>query len=88
MSRAKVQDCIRRARSESGFEEKLNAITDAINAFVDYVEQMEHPLRNVDAGPRQFSPFPRLQNRLQRDARPRRDLVAECHVGVPHLTGA
>ena len=42
MSRAKVQVCIRRARSESGIEEKLNAIADAINAFVDYVEQMEH----------------------------------------------
>lgn len=49
MSRAKVQECIRRARSESSVEEKLNAIADAINAFVDYIEQMEHLLRNVES---------------------------------------
>ncbi len=47
-SRAKVQECIRRARSESRIEEKLNGIADAINSFVDYVEQLEHLLRNVE----------------------------------------
>jgi hypothetical protein len=48
MSRAKVQDCVRRARSESRTGEKLNAIAGAINAFVDYVEQMEHLLRTLN----------------------------------------
>jgi hypothetical protein len=36
-------------RSESRIKEKLNAIADAINAFVDYVEQMEHLMRNVES---------------------------------------
>lgn len=48
-SRAKVQECIRRARSESRIDEKLNGIADAINCFVDYVEQLEHLLRNVES---------------------------------------
>lgn len=48
-SRAKVQECIRRVRSESGVDEKLTGIADPINAFVDYVEQMEHLLRNVES---------------------------------------
>jgi len=47
--RAKVQECIRRARSESRVDEKLNGIADPINAFVDYVEQMGHLLRNVES---------------------------------------
>jgi hypothetical protein len=48
-SRAKVQECIHRVRSESRIEEKLNGIADAINSFVDYVEQMEHLLRNIES---------------------------------------
>jgi hypothetical protein len=47
--RAKVQECIRRVRSESRVDEKLNGIADPINAFVDYVEQMGHLLRNVES---------------------------------------
>ena len=47
--RAKVQECIQRVRSESGVDEKLTGIADPINAFVDYVEQMEHLLRNVES---------------------------------------
>lgn len=48
-SRAKVQECICRARSESRVDGKLDDIADAINAFVDYVEQMGHLLRNVES---------------------------------------
>ncbi len=48
-SRAKVQEWIRRARSESRIEEKLNGIADAINSFVDCVEQLERLLRNVES---------------------------------------
>jgi Asp-tRNA(Asn)/Glu-tRNA(Gln) amidotransferase C subunit len=47
-SRAKVQECIRRARSQSSVEEKLNGIAEAIESFVDYVEQLEHLPRNCD----------------------------------------
>jgi hypothetical protein len=54
-SRAKVQECIRRARSESKVEEKLNGIADALNSFVDYVEQLEHLLRNVESRVRRLS---------------------------------
>lgn len=48
-SRGKVQECIRRARSETRMDEKLNCIAEAISAFVDYVEQLEHLLRNVES---------------------------------------
>ena len=44
-SRAKVEKCIRRARSESAIDAKLNAVADAINEFVAYVEQIEHLMR-------------------------------------------
>ncbi len=47
-SRAKVQECIRHTRSESRLEERLNGIADAINCFLNYVEQIEHLLRNVE----------------------------------------
>jgi hypothetical protein len=47
-SRVKVEECVRRARAESKIEEKLNAVADAINEFVAYVEQIEHLMRHVD----------------------------------------
>jgi len=47
-SRAKVQECVRRARSQYAVDEKLNAIADAIHEFVEYVEQIEHLLRHIE----------------------------------------
>jgi Mg2+ and Co2+ transporter CorA len=37
-----------RARSATGAEAKLNAIADAIDEFADYIELMEHQLRNIE----------------------------------------
>jgi hypothetical protein len=47
-SRAKVQECTRRARTEIDTGEKLNAIADAIHEFVDFVEILEHQIRQVE----------------------------------------
>ncbi len=47
-SRAKVQECARRARTESDAVEKLNAIADAIHEFADFVEVIEHQIRQVE----------------------------------------
>ncbi len=47
-SRAKVQECARRARTEIDTGEKLNALADAIQEFVDFVEIIEHQIRQVE----------------------------------------
>jgi hypothetical protein len=47
-SRIKIQECTMRARSATGAEAKLNAIADAIDEFADYIELMEHQLRNIE----------------------------------------
>lgn len=47
-SRAKVQECARRARTEIDTGEKLNALADAIHEFVDFVEIIEHQIRQVE----------------------------------------
>ena len=47
-SRAKVQECARRARTEIDTGEKLNAIADAIHEFVDFVEILEHQIRQIE----------------------------------------
>ncbi|HUC48537.1 MAG TPA: hypothetical protein VMA30_04065 [Xanthobacteraceae bacterium] len=47
-SRAKVQEAARRAKKEIDHGEKLNAIADAIHDFVDYVELIEHQIRQVE----------------------------------------
>ncbi len=47
-SRAKVQECARRARTEMDTGEKLNAIADAIHEFVEFVEVVEHQIRHIE----------------------------------------
>jgi hypothetical protein len=47
-SRAKVQECARRARTEIDTGEKLNALADAIHEFVDFVEIIEHRIRQIE----------------------------------------
>jgi CII-binding regulator of phage lambda lysogenization HflD len=47
-SRDKVQECVRRAKSEFSVDQKLNAIADAIHEFVAYIEVIEHQLRHVE----------------------------------------
>jgi hypothetical protein len=47
-SKAKVQECARRARTESDTGEKLNAIADAIHEFVEFVEIVEHQIKHVE----------------------------------------
>ncbi len=47
-SRAKVQECARRAKTEIDTGEKLNALADAIHEFVDFVEIIEHQIRQVE----------------------------------------
>ncbi|HEX3935927.1 MAG TPA: hypothetical protein VHX43_00330 [Xanthobacteraceae bacterium] len=47
-SRAKVQEAARRAKTEIDHGEKLNAIADAIHEFVDYIELIEHQIRQVE----------------------------------------
>ncbi len=47
-SRAKVQECARRARTEIDTGEKLNAIADAIHEFVEFVELVEHQIRHIE----------------------------------------
>ncbi|MFY9692628.1 MAG: hypothetical protein WA776_00115 [Xanthobacteraceae bacterium] len=47
-SRAKVQECARRARSENDTGGKLNAIADAIHEFVEFVELVEHQIRPIE----------------------------------------
>ena len=47
-SRAKVQECIRHARTDQSLDGKLNAIADAIYEFVGYIETLEHQLRHIE----------------------------------------
>jgi hypothetical protein len=47
-SRAKVQEYAIRARNEIAVDKKLNAIADAIHEFVNYMETLEHQLRNIE----------------------------------------
>jgi hypothetical protein len=47
-SKAKVQECARRARTENDNGEKLNAIADAIHEFVEFVEVVEHQIRHIE----------------------------------------
>jgi hypothetical protein len=48
-SRTKVQEAARRAKTEIDHGEKLNALADAIHEFVDYIELIEHQIRQVEA---------------------------------------
>ncbi|MFZ3359556.1 MAG: hypothetical protein WCA56_14470 [Xanthobacteraceae bacterium] len=47
-TRAKVQDCARRARTHTGVQDKLDAIADAIHEFVDYIELIEHQIKHIE----------------------------------------
>ena len=47
-SRSKVQEAARRVKTEIDHGEKLNAIADAIHEFVDYIELIEHQIRQVE----------------------------------------
>jgi Mg2+ and Co2+ transporter CorA len=47
-TRAKVQDCARRARTHAGVQDKLDAIADAIHEFVDYIELIEHQIKHIE----------------------------------------
>jgi hypothetical protein len=47
-SRAKVQECARRARTEINVGEKLDAIADAIHEFVEFVELIEHQIKHIE----------------------------------------
>ncbi len=47
-SRAKVQECIRRAKTEIDTGEKLNAIADTIHEFVEFVELVAHQIKHVE----------------------------------------
>ncbi|HUI15617.1 MAG TPA: hypothetical protein VL048_19345 [Xanthobacteraceae bacterium] len=47
-SKAKVQECARRARTENDNGEKLNALADAIHEFVEFVEVVEHQIRHIE----------------------------------------
>jgi hypothetical protein len=47
-SRAKVQECVRRAKTEIDPGEKLNALADAIHEFADFVEIIEHQIKHIE----------------------------------------
>lgn len=47
-SRTKVQEAARRVKTAADHGEKLNAIADAIHEFVDYIELIEHQIRQVE----------------------------------------
>ncbi len=47
-SRAKVQECVRRAKTEIDTGEKLNALADAIHEFADFVELVEHQIKHIE----------------------------------------
>jgi ATP-dependent protease HslVU (ClpYQ) peptidase subunit len=47
-SRTKVQEAARRVKTAIDHGEKLNALADAIHDFVDYIELIEHQIRQVE----------------------------------------
>ena len=54
-TRAKVHEYTSKARATVVIDAKLNAIADAIDALVEYIETLEHKIGNVETRVRRMS---------------------------------
>jgi hypothetical protein len=54
-SKAKVQDCARRAKTAMGPADKIDALADAIAELAEFVEVVEHQVKHIESRVRRSS---------------------------------